>query len=241
MINKLANTQQKLQVLKNSDKQDVIDFLERNGGESRGRKRSTSKFRRNNKLRNVHSINAEAQALRQPQMQFVDRSNTIDAWGKKPNASFLNASFDLSPRGSMRKRSRSKQKLGKNSAYVSMMSSHRADRSMSRSRSQSKPKKKRSSSVRSSKSSSKPKQFKSIRNRLLEQHQHQRTDNSADALNESSIMGAPAITTGSHATETKDAQKSNTVPSKQLPKTRIIKVKKKAATKKRSARNSSKL
>ena len=57
MINKLANTQQKLQVLKQSDKKDVIDFLDRNGGESRqGRKRSTSKFRRNNKLRNIHSI-----------------------------------------------------------------------------------------------------------------------------------------------------------------------------------------
>ena len=57
MINKLSNTQQKLQVLKQSDKKDVIDFLDRNGGESRqGRKRSTSKFRRNNKLRNIHSI-----------------------------------------------------------------------------------------------------------------------------------------------------------------------------------------
>ena len=57
MINKLANTQQKLNVLKHSDKKDVIDFLDRNGGEeSRGRKRSTSKMRRNNKLRHVHSI-----------------------------------------------------------------------------------------------------------------------------------------------------------------------------------------
>ena len=58
MINKLANTQQKLHVLKHSDKKDVIDFLDRNGGgDSRqGRKRSTSKFRRNNKLRNIHSI-----------------------------------------------------------------------------------------------------------------------------------------------------------------------------------------
>ena len=61
MINKLANTQQKLQVIKQSDKKDVIDFLDRSGGpESRSRKRSNSKFKRNNKLRNVHSIQAEA-------------------------------------------------------------------------------------------------------------------------------------------------------------------------------------
>ena len=69
MINKLTNTQQKLQVLKHSDKKDVIDFLDRNGGESRqSRKRSTSKFKRNNKLRNIHSIQGEggAQSLRQP-------------------------------------------------------------------------------------------------------------------------------------------------------------------------------
>ena len=65
MINKLANTQQKLQVLKQSDKKDVIDFLDRNGGDSRARKRSNSKFKRNNKLRNIHSIHADA-SLRQP-------------------------------------------------------------------------------------------------------------------------------------------------------------------------------
>ena len=102
-------------------------------------------------------------------MQFVDRASTIDAWGKKPNASFLNTSLDISPRATGgKKRSRSRQKMGKSFAYVSIMSTHRGDRSVSRSRSLSKPKNRSSSAIRSSKSSQKPKQFKSIRHRLLE-------------------------------------------------------------------------
>lgn len=54
MVNKLANTQQKLAVLKSSDKRDVIEFLQREENSSRGRKRSSSRFKA--KIRNVHSI-----------------------------------------------------------------------------------------------------------------------------------------------------------------------------------------
>ena len=57
MINKLANTSQKLNVLKSSDKEDVLNFLKQTGGTSRGR---NSKSKLKTKLRNVHSINAEA-------------------------------------------------------------------------------------------------------------------------------------------------------------------------------------
>ena len=65
MYNKLSNTQQKLGVLKTSDRHDVLDFLKRNESEdSKGQKRvrSNSKFR-GKKLRNVHSIQAEAKGL----------------------------------------------------------------------------------------------------------------------------------------------------------------------------------
>ena len=82
MYNKLSNTQQKLGVLKTSDRHDVLDFLKRDSADSsRGRKRSTSKFRASKKLKNVHSIAAEAHGLRQPPMQFVDRHATVDVWG----------------------------------------------------------------------------------------------------------------------------------------------------------------
>ena len=123
MINKLANTQQKLNVLKKSDKKDVIDFLDRsaNGSETRGRKRSTSKFKRNNKLKNVHSIQAEAHGLRQPYMQFVDRSITNETWARKPDASFMSTSLNASPRGvGGRKKSRSKFGAG-GLMYTSMV------------------------------------------------------------------------------------------------------------------------
>ena len=67
MVNKLANTQQKLRVLKNSEKHDVLEFLKRD--DSRGSKQSKSKSRIGNpKLKNVHSIPAEALSKRQPQM-----------------------------------------------------------------------------------------------------------------------------------------------------------------------------
>ena len=67
MVNKLANTQQKLRVLKNSEKHDVLEFLKRD--DSRGSKQSKSKSRIGNpKLKNVHSIPAEALLSRQPQM-----------------------------------------------------------------------------------------------------------------------------------------------------------------------------
>ena len=64
MVNKLANTQQKLSVLKYSDKQDVLDFLKRDGSHG-GCKRSSNNFC-NTKLKNVHSIRAEALTKRQP-------------------------------------------------------------------------------------------------------------------------------------------------------------------------------
>ena len=91
MINKLANTQQKFSVLKTAyDQRDVLQILNEDARGSRGRKRSSSKFK--NKLRNVRSIQAEAMGMRKPQMQFVDRASTIDVWDKKaPNASMMNA------------------------------------------------------------------------------------------------------------------------------------------------------
>ena len=61
MVNKLANTNQKLSVLKGSEKEDVLQFLKKDGS-ARGRKRSTSKFR--NKLTNVHSIQPDAISAR---------------------------------------------------------------------------------------------------------------------------------------------------------------------------------
>ena len=67
MVNKLANTQQKLRVLKNSEKHDVLEFLRRD--DSRGSKQSKSKSRIGNpKLKNVHSIPSDALSKRQPQM-----------------------------------------------------------------------------------------------------------------------------------------------------------------------------
>ena len=59
MVNKLSNTQQKLSVLKNSDKQDVLEFLKRDG--SKG-----INVRGNTKLKNVHSIPAASQYRRHP-------------------------------------------------------------------------------------------------------------------------------------------------------------------------------
>ena len=95
MVNKLSNTNQKLKVLSNADKADVIEFLKRkDGGNSRSRKRGSSRLK--NKLRNVHSIQADASNFRRPQMEFVERANSIDAWAKKPNASFMAASIDSS-------------------------------------------------------------------------------------------------------------------------------------------------
>ena len=68
MVNKLANTQQKLRVLKNSEKHDVLEFLKRDDSE-RGSRQSKSKSRIGNpKLKNVHSIPSEALSKRQPQM-----------------------------------------------------------------------------------------------------------------------------------------------------------------------------
>ena len=169
MYNKLSNTQQKLGVLKTSDRHDVLDFLKRDGAESsRSRKRSTSKFRVK-KLKNVHSIAAEAHGLRQPPMQFVDRHATVDVWkgSKQPNASLMSASIDSY--GTRRKERSSSKGKKKSFAYVSIMSSGRAaGKSTSRSRSHSKPaSKRRSPSVASTKSQSKKqKKLKPLRNRM---------------------------------------------------------------------------
>ena len=105
--------------------------------------------------------------LKQPPMQFVDRSSTIDNWGRQPNASLMmnNNSVDSSGRKRMtRRRSSSKQRATNQIAYVSIMSSGQG--ATSRSRSQSKPVKRRSPSVKSSKSRSKPKKFHPMRNRM---------------------------------------------------------------------------
>ena len=103
MVNKLNNTTQKLNVLKNSDRKDVLEYLKRDDESSRGRKRSTSKFKARNKLTNVHSIQNSG-LLNNPPMQFIHRSSTIDGWGKVPNASFMGDSTSRAPR----KRSKSR-------------------------------------------------------------------------------------------------------------------------------------
>jgi hypothetical protein len=134
-------------VLKISDRKDVLDFLQRDDASSRGRKRSTSKFDKNrSNLKNVHSIQGGVTRLNPP-MQFVQRSSTIDGWGKIPNASFMS---ETPSNSRMQPRSRSKSKP-KNFAYISITSSHHPGRSStSRSKSVSKPRKLRSPSVRSS-------------------------------------------------------------------------------------------
>ena len=198
MVNKLANTQQKLRVLKNSEKHDVLEFLKRD--DSRGSKQSKSKSRIGNpKLKNVHSIPAEALLSRQPQMQFVNRSTTFDTWAKRtlPNTSMLNYSIESSGRNLTRQRSRSKNKQTQ-LAYVSIISSNRSNSVQSRKRSKSKQP--RSPSVKSRKSSkSKTKQFKTIRDRLYEnQYSSQLSpiegqQDSVDLLNESSIGMVPYL------------------------------------------------
>ena len=94
MINKLANTNQKLSLLKSSDKEDVLNFLRQTGGSSRGR---NSKGKLKTKLRNVHSINAEAMSIQRPQMAFINRSTAFDynsgfSGNKLPNVSYMNKS-----------------------------------------------------------------------------------------------------------------------------------------------------
>ena len=148
MVNKLHNTQQKLNVLKTTDKKDVVEFLDRNEIGSRGRKRSTSKSKKySNKLRNVHELR-----LNNPPMQFVDRANTLDQWGgaggRQPNASMMDSLME-SPK--YRKRSTSKRK---NLDYVSIISSRNG--ASSRSRSQSKPMRGNRSTSQRSRSTSKP-------------------------------------------------------------------------------------
>ena len=165
-------------------------------------------------------------------MQFVDRS--MD-WGKKPNASFMQSSID-SPghRGGSRRRSRSRKKQEPNFAYVSIMSSHRNAYNSSTSRSKSVPK--RSTSVKSqrnkSKSKSRPKQFKTIREKLYrdaEQAKAREESKSPDGFNESSIPH--------HLDSIQDTMADNSLINprqEELPKTRVIKIKRK---KKRVIRN----
>jgi hypothetical protein len=77
MLNKLQNTSQKYNVLKTSDKEDVLTFLKRDSS-ARKANRSTSKMKNNNRLRHVHSINTDSLAKQNPPMQFIDRSSTMD-------------------------------------------------------------------------------------------------------------------------------------------------------------------
>jgi hypothetical protein len=142
MVNKLNNTTQKLNVLKNSDHKDVLEYLQRDSESSRGRKRSSNKFKARNKLTNVHSI--QSGLLNNPPMQFIHRSSTIDGWGKVPNASFMGDGVTRAPRRSSRSKSKPKRR---NFAYVSIVSSQRSALSvMSRSKSVEKPTKRRSPS-----------------------------------------------------------------------------------------------
>ena len=98
--------------------------------------------------------------------------------------------------------------MGKSFAYVSIMSTQRGDRSVSRSRSLSKPKGNRSSStVRSAKSShqQKPKQFRSIRHRVLEQQKYD-----SNSIGEGdSVLGPPFTTQMSHDTTEQDYHNSS--------------------------------
>ena len=96
MINKLANTSQKLNVLKSSEKEDVLNFLRQTGGSSRGR---NSKGKLKSKLRNVHSINVDAMSSKRPQVAFINRSTAFDynsnsgfGGNKLPNVSYMNKS-----------------------------------------------------------------------------------------------------------------------------------------------------
>lgn len=119
MISKLHNTQQKLKLLGNSDKIDVVTFMQRESSSKQKRHRLSSGTRiRNGRLRNVRSIQLSGR-LQQPDMQFVDRLNTsVEPWGKTPFDSF----YDIGKRSKV------------NVAYVSQQNSRE---SRSRSRSQS--------------------------------------------------------------------------------------------------------
>jgi len=171
MVNKLVNTQQKLSVLKSSDKKDVLEFLSHDQSQRSHRKDRN----RRSKLRNVLSIQGEMSSRPvNPPMRFVDRSNTMETWHRKPKATLMSASmdFDAEMKG-RRKRSRSKGAT-KNFAYVSMISNHPIQQS-SRSRSVSKQEtRKRSPSVRSKKSS-KPRKFKKLFNREVPEFQNATT------------------------------------------------------------------
>ena len=189
MVNKLSNTQQKLNVLQTSDKEDVIEFLGMDRkGSSRKKNRSGSKFR--NRINNIRSIDGtanEAIKPRNPPMQFYERPSALDPWQKKPKVTMLNQSIDA--HDGKRNKSRSKSKNQKNLAYVSIMS---APRSRSKSSNKSPSTKFRSASVKSRKSS-KGKDYKKLFQKQSKEHSTSPFNESIDGLNDSSMM--PPFTT----------------------------------------------